>query len=86
MTDTRYLVHGVFWDGTPASGQEDDGGSPVLRLEAPSGAFREVSLHPGARLGFQVSGGGCARTRRAEVIPTAQTAHPKIHSAYIPGR
>jgi hypothetical protein len=57
VTDTRYLVHGVFWDGTPASRQEDDGGSPVLRLESPSGAFREVSLHPGARLGFQVSGG-----------------------------
>ncbi len=58
MTDTRYLVHGVFWDGQPAPGQEYDGGSPVLRLQPPSGAFREVSLHPGARLGFQVASGG----------------------------
>ena len=58
MTDTRYLVHGVFWDGEPAPGQEYDGGSPVLRLQPPSGAFREVSLHPGARLGFQVASGG----------------------------
>lgn len=46
MTDTRYLVHGVFWDGEPAAGLEHDGGSPVLRLQSPSGAFREVSLHP----------------------------------------
>lgn len=58
MTDTRYLVHGVFWDGEPAAGVEHDGGSPVLRLQSPSGAFREVSLHPGARLGFQVAAGG----------------------------
>ena len=58
MTDTRYLVHGVFWDGVPARHQDYDGGGPVLRLQAPSGAFREVSLHPGARLGFQVAAGG----------------------------
>lgn len=58
MTDTRYLVHGVFWDGEPAAGLEHDGGGPVLRLQSPSGAFREVSLHPGVRLGFRVAAGG----------------------------
>lgn len=58
MTDTRYLVHGVFWDGAPARHQDYDGGGPVLRLQSPSGAFREVSLHPGARLGFRVAAGG----------------------------
>lgn len=58
MTDTRYLVHGVFWDGEPAPQQERDGGSPVLRLQSPTGEFREVSLHPGARLGFRVAAGG----------------------------
>jgi len=57
VTDTRYLVHGVFWDGEPASQQEHDGGRPVLRLQPPTGAFREVSLHPGARLGFHVADG-----------------------------
>ena len=69
MTDTRYLVHGVFWDGQPAPGQEYDGGSPVLRLQPPSGAFLEVSLHPGARLGFQVASGG-----------RSCLGHHKVHS------
>ena len=54
MTDTRYLVHGVFWDGPPASATEYDGGAPVLRLQSPSGDFRQLSLDPGARLGFHV--------------------------------
>lgn len=70
MTDTRYLVHGVFWDGEPASQQEHDGGRPVLRLQPPNGAFREVSLHPGSRLGFHVAAGArfCL-------------GHYKVHSA-----
>jgi hypothetical protein len=28
-----------------------------MRLQSPSGDFREVSLQPGARLGFRVAGG-----------------------------
>ncbi|NUS37371.1 MAG: DUF2797 domain-containing protein, partial [Pseudarthrobacter sp.] len=60
MTDTRYLVHGVFWDGPPpssgagASSGGDDGGAPVLRLQSPDGDFRQPALQAGARLGFEV--------------------------------
>jgi hypothetical protein len=54
VTDTRYLVHGVFWDGPPAPGTGHDGGAPVLRLQSPSGDFSQLSLHAGARLGFHV--------------------------------
>ncbi|MDQ5861730.1 MAG: DUF2797 domain-containing protein [Actinomycetota bacterium] len=70
MTDTRYLVHGVFWDGAPAQSVGHDGGSPVLRLQSPSGDLREVSLKPGARLGFAVADHGrfCL-------------GHHKVHSA-----
>ncbi|WP_411373959.1 DUF2797 domain-containing protein [Arthrobacter sp. MPF02] len=55
VTGTRYLVHGVFWDGQPASGPEYDGGAPAMRLQSPDGDIRQLSLHPGARLGFQVA-------------------------------
>ncbi|WP_407709829.1 DUF2797 domain-containing protein [Arthrobacter nitrophenolicus] len=55
VTDAPHLVHGVFWDGPPATAAEDDGGAPVLRLQAVSGDFREFGLHPGARLGFRVA-------------------------------
>ena len=58
MTDTRYLVHGVFWDGAPAQTAGHDGGSPVLRLQSPSGDLHEVSLAAGARLGFAVADHG----------------------------
>ncbi|MBT2567319.1 DUF2797 domain-containing protein [Arthrobacter sp. ISL-85] len=60
MTDTRYLVHGVFWDGPTASKAEgpsdaaDDAGGPVLRLQSPEGDFREFGLRAGKRLGFRV--------------------------------
>ncbi|WP_457950930.1 DUF2797 domain-containing protein [Pseudarthrobacter sp. alpha12b] len=60
MTDTRYLVHGVFWDGPPVSkaagpsSGADDGGGPVLRLQSPEGDFRELSLGAGSRVGFKV--------------------------------
>ena len=54
MTDTRYLVHGVFWHAGDASKESDDGGAPVLRLQSPEGDFRQLSLGPGQRLGFQV--------------------------------
>ena len=49
MTDTRYLVHGVFWDGQPAPGQEYDGGSPVLRLQPPSGRIPGGQPPPGCQ-------------------------------------
>ncbi|KIS26699.1 hypothetical protein TV39_15680 [Arthrobacter sp. SPG23] len=69
MTDTRYLVHGVFWDGAPpgspantGTGQRGpakrDGGTPVVRLQDPSGGFRELELDAGSRLGFRVAAGG----------------------------
>ncbi|MFF1382364.1 DUF2797 domain-containing protein [Arthrobacter sp. NPDC058288] len=64
MTDTRYLVHGVFWDGappvspgSPGSG-ERDGGTPVMRLQDPSGGFRELKLDAGSRLGFRLAAEG----------------------------
>lgn len=62
MTDTRYLVHGVFWDWPPAvqpAGPDktaDDDGRPVLRLQSPEGEFREINLSGGQRLGFQLAG------------------------------
>ncbi|MET3705517.1 hypothetical protein ABIB17_000116 [Arthrobacter sp. UYEF6] len=31
MTVTRYLVHGVFWDGAPAQSVGHDGGSPAVQ-------------------------------------------------------
>ena len=60
MTDTRYLVHGVFWDGPPAQAaatakEADDGGGVVLRLQSPEGEFREIALGRGRRLAFQVA-------------------------------
>ncbi|MDQ0768243.1 hypothetical protein QF031_000992 [Pseudarthrobacter defluvii] len=59
MTDTRYLVHGVFWDGPAADAastfkEAGDGGGAVLRLQSPEGEFREIGLGRGQRLGFQV--------------------------------
>ena len=72
MTDTRYLVHGVFWDGpapapapapaprtapAPGSGQPD-GGLPVLRLQDPDGNFTNITLDAGTRLGFKLAAGG----------------------------
>ncbi len=70
MTDIRYLVHGVFWDGAPAQMVGHDGGSPVLRLQSPSGDLHEVSLAAGGRLGFAVADHGrfCL-------------GHYKVHSA-----
>jgi hypothetical protein len=70
VTDTRYLVHGVFWDGAPpgfppapgsaegAPSGKRDGGTPVMRLQDPSGGFRELELDAGSRLGFRVAAGG----------------------------
>ena len=53
-----YLVHGVFWDGPPATGTAADGGTPVLRLQSPEGDFRNVGLAPGSSLGFRVAAPG----------------------------
>lgn len=77
MTDTRYLVHGVFWDGPPAASRTSDGGSPVLRLQqlAPGGGFSEVRLDPGARLGFRVADSGKHCLGHARVFSAAEREH-----------
>lgn len=58
MTDSSYLVHGVFWDGPAPAPGRPDGGSPVLRLEHPDGGFKELELGSGTQLGFRAVGGG----------------------------
>ncbi|WP_427129673.1 DUF2797 domain-containing protein [Pseudarthrobacter sp. S9] len=63
MTDTRYLVHGVFWDGPPPAPGDRDGGAPVLRLQhltgdPATGGFTELALDAGTRLGFRLAAGG----------------------------
>ncbi|MGY3320023.1 DUF2797 domain-containing protein [Arthrobacter sp. TE12232] len=66
MTGTRYLVHGVFWDGPEpaAAGRSQPGpgqaaaGSAVLRLQDPAGAFTELALDAGTRLGFRLAAPG----------------------------
>ncbi|KUM32608.1 DUF2797 domain-containing protein [Arthrobacter sp. EPSL27] len=52
MADTRYLVHGVFWDAEPGAGH------PVLRLQDPDGGFTDLPLDAGTRLGFRLAAGG----------------------------
>lgn len=49
MTDARHLVHGVFWDG-PAT----PGTPAVLRLQDAAGAFSDLVLDAGTRLGLRV--------------------------------
>ncbi|MGO4228295.1 DUF2797 domain-containing protein [Arthrobacter sp. YAF34] len=60
MTDTRYLVHGVFWDGpAPAGpGAACGGGLPVMRLQDPSGTVTDLALDAGTRLGFRLAAAG----------------------------
>ncbi|HSO15934.1 MAG TPA: DUF2797 domain-containing protein [Arthrobacter sp.] len=62
MTDTRYLVHGVFWDAEPAGAcfepaeaGTSDGGHPVMRLQDPDGGCTDLALGAGARLGFRLA-------------------------------
>ena len=70
MTDSTYLVHGVFWDGLPAAQPGADGGTPHLRLQHSGGGFTEVPLAAGTHLGFRLSESGkfCL-------------GHHKVHSA-----
>jgi hypothetical protein len=58
VTDTPFLVHGVFWDGPPPGSPAADGGTPVLRLQTGSGSLREVRLDAGSRLGFRLAAAG----------------------------
>ena len=61
MTDTCYLVHGVFWDAEPdesAAAQDDGGGRPAMRLQDPGGGFTELPLDAGTRLGFRLAAAG----------------------------
>ena len=65
MTDTCYLVHGVFWDAGPdesAAAQDPDvgrdGGRPAMRLQDPDGGFTELPLDAGTRLGFRLAAAG----------------------------
>ena len=65
MTDTRYLVHGVFWDGAPATDgrarRRQPGSAPAVTGTVTSA--RSAST-PGTRLGFR-------RRRRRQVLPGA---------------
>lgn len=93
MTDTRYLVHGVFWDGqppgsNPAAGSKaatakatDDAGRPVLRLQSPEGDFRELGLHAGARLGFRVVQPGSSCLGHVQVQSAGSRSHILCASA-----
>ncbi|MET3949348.1 DUF2797 domain-containing protein [Arthrobacter sp. UYEF36] len=61
MTDTCYLVHGVFWDAGPAEAGDagtPDGGCPAMRLQDPDGGFTELPLDAGTRLGFRLAAAG----------------------------
>ncbi|MDR6555909.1 hypothetical protein J2809_000240 [Arthrobacter pascens] len=77
MTDTRYLVHGVFWDGPPAASGRSDGGSPVLRLQqlSPGHGFSELRLHAGARLGFRVADGAKHCLGHTRVFSASEREH-----------
>ena len=56
MADTRYLVHGVFWDGpTPSAAEE---ARVLLRLQDDAGSLHGVALDAGTRLGFRVTARG----------------------------
>ena len=58
MTDTCYLVHGVFWDAGPDESAVPDGGRPAMRLQDPDGGFTELPLDAGTRLGFRLAAAG----------------------------
>lgn len=64
MTDTRYLVHGVFWDhpalagAPPLPAGPSGAGRAVLRLQDAAGVFTDVTLDAGTRLGFRSAADG----------------------------
>lgn len=58
MTDTRYLVHGVFWDAEPAEAGSTGGLHPVMRLQDPDGGVTGLALGAGTRLGFRLAAEG----------------------------
>ncbi len=58
MTDTRYLVHGVFWDGPPPVPGPPVRRPPVLRLQDPAGTVTVLALDAGTRLGFRLAAAG----------------------------
>jgi len=71
VTDTRYLVHGVFWadpqPAAPAAGLPG-AGRAALRLQDPAGVFTELALDAGTLLGFRLA----AREKRC-------LGHHKVH-------
>ncbi len=91
MTDTRYLVHGVFWDESapaPASEpapKEPDAGCAVLRLQqvgggngggrGAPGTFTELTLDAGTRLGFRVAADGKSCLGHSKVHGPADRDH-----------
>lgn len=88
MTDTRYLVHGVFWDGPPAPSPTSDGGRPVLRLQhlppphrqgsdgrSCGPAFTDVALDAGTRLGFRLADVGRHCLGHAKVLSPTDREH-----------
>lgn len=77
MTDTRYLVHGVFWDGPPPESPAADGGRPVLRLQplSPEHGFRGLKLDAGTRLGFRVADGGKHCLGHTSVFSASEREH-----------
>ena len=87
MIDTRYLVHGVFWDGPPGSSAADpmkamdDGGGPALRLQSPDGDVRQLSLGPGGRLGFEVVKPGRSCLGHVRVQSASSRSHILCASA-----
>jgi len=58
VTDTRYLVHGVFWDGPATAPAQPDAGHAVLRLQDGGGTFTDMPLGAGTRLGFRIAARG----------------------------
>jgi hypothetical protein len=75
VTDTRYLVHGVFWDGPPVLSAASDGGRPVLRLQHLSVGFSAMALDAGTRLGFRVAHGAKHCLGHTRVFSAADQRH-----------
>ena len=75
MTDTRYLVHGVFWDTEPGETGSSDDGHPVMRLQDPDGGCTDLGLGGGTRLGFRLA---------AEVRRNSSPSPPAIRDSSSP--